>query len=117
MSLIWIGVLYFIIKSSFWKKFFLYFSFFLFFASSIPAFSTFVGKFFYSDSYKVSKNDKKPSYVLIPTAGRFNDGFGKWHPTYESIIRLQYGKDLSDQFSVTETLFSSSKFSRKVHSS
>ena len=100
MCIVWILILYFIIKSTFWKKFFLYLGFFLFFSSSIPAISTFIGKFFYSDNYKVSKNDKKPSFILIPTAGQYHDGYGKWHLTYESIIRLQYGKDLSDKFSI-----------------
>ena len=43
---------------------------------------------------------KIPKYVLIPTAGIWYDGYEKWHPTYDSIIRTQYGKKLSEQFSV-----------------
>ncbi len=100
MCIVWILILYFIIKSNFWKKFFLYLGVFLFFASSIPAISTIIGKFFYSDNYKVSKSNKNPSFILIPTAGHYHDGYGKWHPTYESIMRIQYGKNLSDQFSI-----------------
>lgn len=97
---IWIFLLYFILKSDFWKKFFLYLSIFLFFISSIPAAATFIGKYFYSDNYKVSKKNKKPSYVLILTAGQYRDGYGNSHPTPESIIRLQYGKNLSEKFSI-----------------
>ena len=37
---------------------------------------------------------------MIPTAGIWYDGYEKWHPTYESIKRTQYGKKLSEQFSI-----------------
>ena len=37
---------------------------------------------------------------MIPTAGIWYDGYEKFHPTYDSIIRTQYGKKLSDQFSI-----------------
>ena len=37
---------------------------------------------------------------MIPTAGIWYDGYEKFHPTYDSITRTQYGKKLSDQFSI-----------------
>ena len=100
MPIVWLFVLYFIVKSSYWKKFFLYLSFVFLLTTSMPITSTYIGKFFYSDNYKISNNNKKPAYILIPTAGMYNDGYGKWHPTPESIIRMQYGKHLSEQFSI-----------------
>ena len=66
----------------------------------MPIVSTYICKFFYNDNYKVSNHHKKPAYVLIPTAGIWHDGYGKWHPTYESIMRTKYGKELSEQFSI-----------------
>jgi uncharacterized SAM-binding protein YcdF (DUF218 family) len=66
----------------------------------LPIVSTYVEKFFYGDYYRISNHHKKPAYVLIPTAGIWYDGYEKWHPTYESIIRTQYGKKLSEQFSI-----------------
>ena len=57
-------------------------------------------KLFYRDNYKISNHNEKPSYVLIPTAGIYYDGYGNWHPTFESVKRTQYGKELSEQFSI-----------------
>ena len=100
MSIIWLIVLYFLLKSYYWKKFLLYLVFIFLLIASLPIVSTFVGKFFYSDYYRVSNHHKKPAYVLVPAAGIWHDGYDKWHPTYESIIRIQYGKKLSEQFSI-----------------
>ena len=100
MPTIWLIVLYFLVKSNYWKKFFLYLGFIFLLITSLPIVSAFVGKFFYSDNYRVSNHYKKPAYVLIPTAGIWYDGYGKWHPSYISIIRAKYGKELSEQFSV-----------------
>ena len=100
MPTIWLVVLYFFVKSNYWKKFLLYLSFAFLLIPSLPIVSTYVGKFFYSDYYKMSNYQKKPTYVLIPTGGIQYDGYEKWYPTYESIIRTQYGKKLSEQFSI-----------------
>ena len=29
---------------------------------------------------------------MIPTAGMYYDGYEKWHPTSETVMRIQYGK-------------------------
>ena len=100
MPTIWLIILYFLVKSNYWKKFFLYLGFIFLLITSLPIVSAFVGKFFYSDNYRVSNHYKKPAYVLIPTAGIWYDGYGKWHPSYISIIRAKYGKELSEQFSI-----------------
>ena len=100
MPTIWLIILYFLVRSNYWKRFFLYLGFIFLLITSLPIVSAFVGKFFYSDNYRVSNHYKKPAYVLIPTAGIWYDGYGKWHPTYISIIRAKYGKELSEQFSI-----------------
>ena len=100
MPTIWLIILYFIVKSNYWKKFFLYLGFVILLITSLPIVPTFVGKFFYNDNYRVSNHNKKPAYVLIPTAGIWYDGYNKYHPTYVSIIRTKYGKELSEQFSI-----------------
>ena len=100
MPIVWLFVLYFIAKSSYWKKFIIYLGFIFLLITSLPIVSTYVGKFFYSDNYRVSNHYKKPAYVLIPTAGIWYDGYGTWHPTYVSIIRTKYGKELSEQHSI-----------------
>ena len=104
MPTIWLIILYFIIKSVYWKKFFLYLGLIILLITSLPIVSTYVGKFFYSDNYRVSNHHKKPTYVLIPAGGIWYDGYEKWHPTYESIIRTQYGKELSNRFSIPTIL-------------
>ena len=98
MPTVWLIFLYFLVKSNYWKKLFLYLGFIFLLITSLPIVSTYVGKLFYNDNYRVSNHHKKPVYVLIPTAGMYNDGYGKWHPTAESIMRIQYGKQLSDHF-------------------
>ena len=100
MPAIWLIILYFLVKSNYWKKFFLYLGFIFLLITSLPIVSTYVGKFFYNDNYRVSNQHEKPAYVLIPTAGIWYDGYEKWYPTYESIKRVQYGKKLSKQFSI-----------------
>ena len=100
MPSFWFMTLYIIIKSNFWKKFFLYLSFIFLLATSLPIVSTYLGIFFYSDDNRISNQNKKPAYVLVPTAGIWNDGFDKWHPTYVSIKRVKYGNELSKKFSV-----------------
>ena len=100
MPTVWLIFLYFLVKSNYWKKFFLHLGFIFLLITSLPIVSTYVEKFFYSDYYRISNHHKKPAYVLIPTAGIWYDGYEKWHPTYESIRRTQYGKKLSEQFSI-----------------
>ena len=100
MPTIWFVILYFLVKSNFWKKFFLHLGIIFLLLSSLPVVSTYIGKFFYNDYYRISNHHKKPAYVLIPTAGIWYDGYEKFHPTYDSITRTQYGKKLSDQFSI-----------------
>lgn len=104
MPTIWLIILYFVVKSDYWKKFFLYLGFIFLLITSLPIVSTYTEKFFYSDYHKISNHHKIPAYVLIPTAGIWYDGYKKWHPTYESIIRTQYGKELSNRFSIPTIL-------------
>ena len=100
MPSIWLMILYFLVKSIFWKKFLLYFGFIFLLITSLPIISTYVGKYFYNDKYIVSNQNKKPIYILIPTAGIWYDGFENWYPTRESIRRVQYGKKMSEKFSI-----------------
>ena len=100
MPILWIFVLYFIVKSSYWKKFIIYLGFIFLLITSLPIVSTYIGKLFYSDNYKISNHNKKPAYVLIPGAGTWKDGYGKKYPTPETIRRARYGKELSEQFSI-----------------
>ena len=100
MPIGWLFVLYFIVKSSDWKKSIIYLCFIFLLITSLPIVSTYIAKLFYSDNYKISNHNEKPAYVLIPTAGIYHDRYKKWHPTPESIIRTQYGKELSEQFSI-----------------
>jgi len=97
MPTIWIGILYFFIRSNYWKKFFIYLGFIFLFFPSLPIVSTSIHNFFLSDNYKVSKQDKKPAYVLVPGAGATNDG---QFPTLKSIQRAEYGKKLAKEFSI-----------------
>jgi len=100
MPILWLFVLYFIVKSSYWKKFIIYLGFIFLLITSLPIVSTYVGKFFYSDHYIISNHNKKPAYVLVPGAGTYLDGYGKKYPTPETIKRARYGKELSEQFSI-----------------
>ena len=100
MPTIWLIILYFLVKSDYWKKFFLHLGFIFLLITSLPITSTYAKKLFYSDSYRISIHNKKPTYVLIPTAGIYHDGYGEWHPNMESVKRTQYGKELSEQFSI-----------------
>ena len=106
MPTIWLIILYFLIKSNKWKKFFLYLGFVFLLITSLPIVSTYVGKIFYSDSYRISNHHKKPVYVLVPGAG--TSFVGKSYlkprsgtfPTPETLRRGQYGIELSEQFSI-----------------
>ena len=100
MPTIWLIVLYFLVKSDYWKKFFLYLGFIFLLITSLPIVSTYIGKLLYSDNYKISNHNKKPAYVLIPGAGTWKDGYGKKYPTPETIRRARYGIELSEQFSI-----------------
>ena len=100
MPTIWFIILYFLIKSNYWKKFFLYLGFIFLLITSLPIVSTLIGNFFYSNSYKISNYHKKPAYILVPGAGTYKDVNGKKFPTPESIKRTQYGKELSEKFSI-----------------
>ena len=37
---------------------------------------------------------------MIPTAGIWYDNYERWHPTFESIMRTKYGKELSKDASI-----------------
>ena len=97
MPTIWLIILYFFVKSNYWKKFFLYLGFVFLLITSLPIVSTFAEKFFYSDNYRISNHHKKPAYVLVPGAGATHEGF---FPNTKSFERAQYGKELSEQFSI-----------------
>ena len=97
MPTIWLIILYFFVKSNYWKKFFLYLGFAFLLITSLPIVSTFVEKFFYSDNYRISNHNKKPAYVLVPGAGATADSH---FPNTKSLQRAQYGKELSEQLSI-----------------
>ena len=97
MPTIWLIILYFFVKSNYWKKFFLYLGFAFLLITSLPIVSTFVEKFFYSDNYRISNHHKKPAYVLVPGAGATHGGL---FPNTKSLERAQHGKELSEQFSI-----------------
>ena len=97
MPTIWLIILYFFVKSNYWKKFFLYLGFAFLLITSLPIVSTFVVKFFYSDNYRISNQHKKPAYVLVPGAVATNEGL---FPNTKRFQRAQYGKELSEQFSI-----------------
>ena len=88
------------------KKFFLYLGFIFLLIPSLPIVSTYIGKFFYSDNYKISNHHKKPAYVLVPGAGISHVGKSylttqsKSFPTPETLRRAQYGIKLSEKFSI-----------------
>ena len=96
MPTIWLIILYFFVKSNYWKKFFLYLGFVILLITSLPIVSTFAEKFFYSDNYRISNHHKKPAYVLVPGAGVTRGLF----PSTKSFLRAHYGKELSEQFSI-----------------
>ena len=100
MPTIWLIILYFLVKSNYWKKFFLYLGFIFLLITSLPIVSTYVGKFFYNDNYRVSNHHKKPVYILVPGAGTSLIGNGKTFPTPETIRRARHGIELSEQFSI-----------------
>ena len=90
MPTIWLIILYFFVKSNYWKKFFLYLGFVFLLITSLPIVSTFVEKFFYSDNYRISNHHKKPAYVLVPGAGATHDGL---FPNTKSFERAQQEKN------------------------
>jgi|TARA_B100000959_G_scaffold272462_1_gene321804 uncharacterized SAM-binding protein YcdF (DUF218 family) len=100
MPTIWLIILYFLVKSNKFKKFFFYLGFVFLFITSLPVVSTFIGKYFYNDNYRISNHHKKPAYVLVLGGGTYIDGYGKKYPTSESIKRSRYGKELSEQYSI-----------------
>ena len=106
MPTIWLIVLYFLVKSDYWKKFFLYLGFIFLLVTSLPIVSTYVEKFFYSGNYRISNHHKKPAYVLVPGAGTSYVGksylkpLSKTFPTPETLRRAQHGIELSKQFSI-----------------
>ena len=100
MPTIWLIILYFLLKSNYWKKFFLYLGFIFLLIPSLPIVSTYAEKFFYSDNYRISNHHKKPVYVLVPGAGTSLVANGKTFPTPETIRRARYGIELSEQFTI-----------------
>lgn len=100
MPILWLFIIYFFLKSNFWKKFIIILSFIFLLITSLPIVSAKLNKFFYSDSHKISNHKKKLAYVLIPTAGIYHDRHKEWHPTNESITRTQYGKKLAQEFKI-----------------
>jgi len=101
---LWIFVFYFFIKSHYWKRVILYTNFLLLLICAMPITSTFLKKPLYFDSQKMSLKQESPKYVLILSAGIYNDGYGKWHPSSESIRRVQFGNFLSKKYSIPMVL-------------
>ena len=101
---LWIFVFYFFIKSHNWKRIILYINFLLLLVCSMPLTSTFLKKPLYFDSQKMSLKQENPKYVLILTAGIYNDNYGKWYPSSESIRRVQFGNFLSKKYSIPMVL-------------
>tara|TARA_Y100001970_G_C14031028_1_gene748615 strand:- start:50 stop:769 length:720 start_codon:yes stop_codon:yes gene_type:complete len=100
LPIVWLFIFYFFVKSNLLKKFILYFSFIILIITSLPITSTLLKKFFFCNDHKASVLKEEAAYILIPTAGIGPDGFGKWHPSRESIRRVQFGKFLSDKYSL-----------------
>ena len=97
MPTIWTLVFYFLIKSKYWKKILLVISFIFLFVPSMPIVSTFIEIFFYEDEYKMSNQNKKPTYVLVLGAGASRTGN---FPTVQSLERAKQGIELSKKYSV-----------------
>ena len=106
MPAIWLIILYFLVKSNNWKKFLLYLGFIFLLFPSLPIVSTYLEKFFHSDSYRISNYHKKPAYVLVPGAGAteivdaHKFAIDARFPLPKSLKRAKYGKELSEQFSI-----------------
>ena len=97
MPTIWLIILYFLVKSNYWKKFLLNLGFILLLIPSLPIVPTYLEKFFHNDSYRISNHHKKPSYVLVPGAGATADSH---FPNIKSLQRARYAKKLSEQLSI-----------------
>ena len=97
MPTIWTFIFYFLIKSKYWKKILLVISFIFLFVPSMPIVSTFIEIFFYEDEYKMSNQNKKPTYVLVFGAGASTEGN---FPTVQSLERAKQGVELSKKYSV-----------------
>jgi uncharacterized SAM-binding protein YcdF (DUF218 family) len=100
LPILWLFIFYFFIKSNFWKKFILYFNILILIITSLPITSTLAKKNLYIDHQKFSLVKKDPAYILVPTGGIGSDGYGGWHPSRESIKRVQFGKYLSEKYSI-----------------
>ena len=101
---LWLFVFYFFMKSHYWKRVILYTNFLLLLIFAMPITSTFLKKPLYFDSQKMFLKQESPKYVLILSAGIYNDGYGKWYPSSESIRRVQFGNFLSKKYSIPMVL-------------
>ena len=105
MPAIWTLIFYFLTKSKYWKRILLVISFIFLFVPSLPIFSTIIEVFLYEDEYKVSNQNKKPTYILVLGAGAStSDNF----PTMQSLERAKRGIELSKKYSVP-VIFSGGK--------
>ena len=84
MPTIWLIILYFLVKSNYWKNFLVYLGFIFLLIPSLPIVPTYLEKFFHNDSYRISNHHKTPSYVLVPGAGATADSY---FPTIKSFFR------------------------------
>ena len=96
MPSIWLSIIYFFIKNKFIKKILIKVIFILLILPSLPLVSITLEKLFYSGLYKISIQDKKPTYILVLGAGA--DATGKY-PTTESLNRAELGIELSKKYS------------------
>ena len=120
MPTIWLFILYFFIKSKYWKNFLLLTCFICLFVPSVPIVTKFVSSFFYENQYKVSNRIKKPVYILVLGAGAVNSGANSIgnYLTPESLKRGAKGVEMAKIYSVPlifsggqDALFLSRKYS------
>ena len=120
MPTIWLFILYFFIKSKYWKNFLLLTCFIFLFVPSVPIVTKFLSSFFYENQYKVSNKIKKPAYILVLGAGAGNSGANSIgnHLTLESLKRGAKGVEMAKIYSVPlifsggqDALFLSRKYS------
>jgi uncharacterized SAM-binding protein YcdF (DUF218 family) len=120
MPTIWLFILYFFIKSKYWKIFLLLTCFIFLFVPSVPIVTKFLSSFFYENQYKVSNKIKKPVYILVLGAGAVNSGANSIgsYLTPESLERGAKGVEMAKIFSVPlifsggqDALFLSRKYS------
>ena len=97
MPSIWLFIIYIFIKKLFFKRFLLTVIFLALIIPSLPITSTYLENLLYDNSFKISKHNKKPIYVVVLGAGV--DDNHKF-PTLESLTRANHGIELSKKYSV-----------------